>query len=108
MAAVTRLDTGFLVCTDDAILGRKCLTLSAALVQIEHPGGLALKIRVARKDPTAVRPRADRILCEPAPQGRLPDAGHESASDHLAANLRQAPARERAPQTDTAIRKPAL
>ena len=95
MTAATSLDAGLLIGTHDAVARGKRCPLPAALVQIEHAGGFALEVRVTRKDPAAMRPGTDRILGEPAPQCRLPDGGHEPALDNLAADLRQAPARER-------------
>ena len=88
------LDTGLLVRADHTISRGKCRAMPAPLVQIEHAGGFALKVRIAREDPTAVRPGTDRILGEPAPQRRLTDTGHKPALDHLAADLRHAPARQ--------------
>ena len=95
LTAATRLDAGFLVGANHSVARGKRRTLPTALVEIEYPGGLALKVRVARKDPTTVRPRTDRILSEPAPQGRFADGGDQPTLDDLAADLWQAPARQR-------------
>ena len=93
--AATSLDAGLLVGGEDAIGRTQGLAFPLTLVQIEHAAGLVLKGRIAWEDPSAMRPRTDCILTQPAPQRRLPDRGDEAPLDDLAADLRYAPARER-------------
>ncbi|MGH7383501.1 MAG: hypothetical protein ACREKR_14990 [Candidatus Methylomirabilales bacterium] len=40
------------------------LALEAALAEVQDYGGLGREVRVTRKDPRAVEPRADRVLAE--------------------------------------------
>jgi hypothetical protein len=43
------------------------------LVKLQHPAGLLLEVRGARKDPTAVGRRAEGVFTQPTPKGGLAD-----------------------------------
>ena len=59
------LHTGFLIGRDHEFVSAERFRVPDALVEIQYPSGLDGK-RIARKDPTAVAPRA-RIRMEPTP-----------------------------------------
>ena len=48
-----------------------------------------------RKNPAAVLPGSDGVLVQPAPDGRIADAGHQSGLHGVAGDLRHAPPRQR-------------
>ena len=52
----------------------------SSLIKIEHPLGLYLKISIAMENPTAVLPRPDGVLIQPALEGSSADAGHQLAA----------------------------
>jgi hypothetical protein len=47
-------------------------------------------------------------LVQPAPDGRIADAGHQSGLDGMAGDLGHAPARQGAPAVDWATHRPGL
>src|SRR5262249_57528632 len=49
---------------------------------------------IAGEEPAPVAPRAERILAEPPPEGGAADLRDEALCHHLAAQLRQRPARQ--------------
>lgn len=87
-----RLDRGLLVSADDEVAGLEPPPLEAALVEVQAAAGLAGEVGVAGKDPRAVAPGADRVLREPAPDGRARDLGDDPALDRLARELSARPA----------------
>ncbi len=95
MDPAARLDAGLLVRGEDAVRWAQGLSFPFPVIQVQHSEGLALEGRIARENPGAMRPRADCILGEPAPQGGLSDRGDQAALDDLAADLRHTPARQR-------------
>jgi hypothetical protein len=52
----------------------------SSLIKIEHPLGLYLKILIAVENPTAVLPRPDGVLIQPALEGSSADAGYQPAA----------------------------
>jgi hypothetical protein len=62
-----------------AIYIKKALYVKS-LIQIEHPLDLDLEISIAMKNPTAVLPRPDGVLIQPALEGSSADAGHQPAA----------------------------
>jgi site-specific DNA recombinase len=84
-----------LVGAHDEIAGLKQLSFPAALVEIEDPAGLLGELGVAREDPRAVVPRADRVLCQPPPDRDRRDCRDDPALDRLPGQLSARPARER-------------
>src|SRR5215216_3412281 len=65
MQAKAGLDARFFVSRNDAVLFFQGLALPKSLVEVQNSFRFALKIRVARKDPTAMPPGANRIFIEP-------------------------------------------
>jgi len=68
--AATGLDAGLLVGRDHKFILLQPLTLPLALIEVQNLSGFAREIRIAGKDPTAVLPRTNRLLMEPAPERR--------------------------------------
>lgn len=95
MNASPSLDAGFLVGGYDEIFVRQRLSFPSSRVKVQHAPRLFLKIRIARKYPTAVIPRADRVLRQPSPDGRLADGGDKAASYRLFADFRKTEPRKR-------------
>ena len=56
----TRLDAGLLVGGDDELVLAQRLALPVARIQVQDASGLGLEVGIAREDPAAVLPRADR------------------------------------------------
>lgn len=71
MTALDGLDTGLFVGGENTICGLQWLALPEALIEVEDATGLDLEIGIARKDPAAMGPGANRVLCQPSPQGGL-------------------------------------
>jgi hypothetical protein len=61
------LDAHLLVGRKDELVCLERFAIPLASVQIQHASGLGGEVRVAREHPTAVIPRPDRILVQPAP-----------------------------------------
>ena len=78
MDAQPRLDAGLLIGRDDELVLAQCLPLPAPLVQVQDAPGLGLEVRVARKDPAAVLPGANRVLVQPTPDRAVTDARHQA------------------------------
>src|SRR5712691_3632749 len=76
MAADTGLDAGFLVGTEDVVLGTKELALPFAGIQVQNRAGLLGKVGITRKDPVRVPPRFDGIGIQHPP--------HRAATDGCA------------------------
>ena len=89
------LHTGFLIGRDHEFVIAERFRVPDALVEIQYPSGLDGKIRIARKDPTAVAPRADRIRMEPTPDRAIADPGDESGLPDLHSKVGHAPTRQR-------------
>jgi hypothetical protein len=70
VAARQRLQLGLLVGADDVLARVQPPTLKAPGVEVEHPTGLRLEVRVAREDPRALLPRLQRPVMQPAPDRR--------------------------------------
>ncbi len=64
-------------------------------IQIEDTPSLGCEIWVAREEPTAMSPRAERVGAEPAPQGRSANLSYQPLCDHFAPNLGKRKSRER-------------
>jgi hypothetical protein len=94
MYADARLDAGFLVRRQDKVTAAQRRTFPAALVKVKHATGLHGEIGIAREDPAAVSPRAQRFAAEPAPQGGVTDLRHDTFAHDLTLNVGQRPARQ--------------
>lgn len=60
VAAAPRLDAGFLASRDHKFVVTKRFSVPDAFIKIQDTSGLDSKLRIARKDPTAVLPRPGR------------------------------------------------
>jgi hypothetical protein len=63
MATGEDLDGGHLVGGDDVLVATQLPTLEDPGVEVQHAPGLGLEVGVAGKDPAAVRPGPDGVLC---------------------------------------------
>jgi len=75
MDAAAGLNAGLFVGGDHELIGFQRLVTPATGIQIEDTAGLGGKLRVARKDPTAVIPGPNGILVKPAPDCAVGDGG---------------------------------
>src|ERR1035441_3697713 len=75
------LDARLLVGAHDVLVGSQRLALETAAIEVEDEPGLALEVRVTRKDPRPVRPGLEGVLGEPAPYGRRADRFHDVPGD---------------------------
>ena len=91
MAARSSLNAGLFIGRQDK-LG---LSLPEALVKVKQAPCFESKVGIARKDPTAVLPRANGIFVEPTPDGALTDAGHQTGATHVMGDIGYAQSRER-------------
>lgn len=73
-----RLDASLPVDGDDELVLAQPLPLPAALVQVQDAPGLGLEVRIAREDPAAMLPRADRVLVQPTPYRAVTDTRHQA------------------------------
>src|SRR2546426_6927289 len=85
------LDAGLFVGGEHKVICGQRLVLPYPRVEIQHPSGLAGKVRIARKNPAAVLPRTNGILVQPAPNRAATDAGDQACSAGVAGPLRRAP-----------------
>src|SRR5581483_10280847 len=95
VTARPRLNTRLLVGREDVFIIPQAPALPVALVQIKDHPGLRGELRIAREDPAAMPPRANRIGRQPAPDGRPADLRHQSLPDGFARNLTARESRER-------------
>jgi len=93
MDAQAGLDTGLLVGRDDEFVVAQRLSLPAAIVQVQDPPGLGLEVRIARKDPAPVLPRANRVLVQPTPYRTVADAGHKARALRVSRHVGDAESR---------------
>ena len=68
MFAAAGLNAGLLIGGDDELILLEGTALPLARIQVQHATGLGSEIWIARKYPTAVIPRPNRIFMEPSPQ----------------------------------------
>jgi hypothetical protein len=69
-------------------------TRSPPSSKVQETAGFSGEVRIARKNPAAVLPRPDGVLVQPAPDGRIADAGYQSGGNSMAGDLGHAPARQ--------------
>jgi hypothetical protein len=67
LQSTARLNAGLLVGAEHVLVGPQRLALPAAGVQVQHRAGQLEEVRVARKDPALMAPRAQRVVHQPAP-----------------------------------------
>jgi hypothetical protein len=95
MTAPQRLQLGLLVGADHILVIAQLTASPVPVVQVEHPGGLVLKVRVAGKDPGPVLPRLHRVRSQPAAHRRGRDHLDQSTSRDLGRQVRAGPPRQR-------------
>jgi len=94
MDASPSLDAGLFVGREHKFIPAQRLILPEPLIKVQETTGFGGKVRIARKNPAAVLPRPDGVLVQPAPDGRIADAGHQSGLNGLAGDLGHTPARQ--------------
>jgi len=95
MLRLTRLDTGFFISRDNKLVGTQGRCGSRTGIQIQYGPSFFGETRIARKQPTAVTPRLNRVLTQPTPQSSFTDASDDSLIDHLSANVGKGQPRQR-------------
>ena len=85
---------GFLIGRNHIIIGSQWLASPTAMVKIEHAPRLLCKGRIARENPTAVRPRLDGVRVQPPPHSRIAYRGHDAPLHGLACYIAAAQTRE--------------
>jgi len=95
MLAASGLNAGFFIGAQNKVFFGKGLSIPEAMIQVQDAARLGCKLRVSRKDPRAVPPRADGVLVQPAPDGAVADGGHQAAILGIATQIRHAPTRQR-------------
>src|SRR5215472_520139 len=95
MTSASRLNAGLLIGGDHVVVRRQRLAFPDAFVEIQNPPRLGGKVGVAREDPAAVRPWADRIGIQPAPDRAAADRRHEPGALGFACQVVHAPPRKR-------------
>src|SRR6516162_4070057 len=95
MFADASLDTGLLVGADHELISFEPLTPPVPGVEIQHAAGLAHELGIAGKDPTAVLPRTDRVVMEPAPHRLVADGVDDARALGFAHDVGGAQARQR-------------
>src|SRR5713226_2754008 len=81
------LNAGLFICGDNEVIRAQGSALPNALIEIEKQTGLGRKMRIARKNPTAMLPGTKGIAAEPAPQRGAADLRDQALSDHLLADF---------------------
>ena len=97
-----RLNTRLFVCGNDIVIAAQGSALPNAFVKIEDGTGFIGKVRIARKDPASMLPRAKGIAAEPAPQRGTADLGDQTLRNHVLTDLLD---RETGQRTSEAVRK---
>src|ERR1700739_1076838 len=95
MRAVPGLNAGLLVGAQNEVARPQRLDLPATGIEIEDRSGLAREPRIAREYPTAMAPRAQRILTEPTPERGATNSIDDAASQRPGAQLGDRPAGQR-------------
>lgn len=81
------LNAGLFIRGDNEVIGAQGSALPNALIEIENQAGLGRKMRIARKNPTAMLPGTKGIAAEPAPQRGAADLRDQALRDHLLADF---------------------
>lgn len=93
--AVTGLNAGFFIGTNDEIIWSQGCAFPHTLVQVEDATGLGGEQRITRKNPAPVRPWPDGVGREPPPHGVSADGGCDAPFDSLSSDVGAAQPRER-------------
>ena len=83
------LDAGFFVGRHHAVVIAEGASLPDACIEIQDGAGLLGKLRISGENPTSVKPRPNRILRQPSPDGSLSDRSDQSLTHDLTLYLRQ-------------------
>lgn len=94
MDASAGLDAGLFIGGKHKFIRLQGLALPGPRIEVQQSSGFGGEVRIAREDPTAVKPRSDGILMEPAPKRRLTDLGDQAGLADLLGQFGEAPARE--------------
>lgn len=94
MLAAAGLNAGLLVRGDHKLVGFQGSIVPLAGIEVENPSGLGGEIRIAREDPTAVIPRANGVLVQPAPDGASGDGGDNAGLANMPRDIGRTPVRE--------------
>ena len=97
MDAASRLNAGLFVGGDHELVRLQGLATPGTGIQVEEATGLGGELRVARKDPTTVRPGSNGILMKPAPDRAAGNGGDQTGLTDLPSNVRRIPMRQRKP-----------
>lgn len=95
MLAEPCLDARFLVGAQHELAGPQRLSVPPPGIQVEDPSPFLRKGGIARENPTPVLPRPDRVLAQPAPDGRAADCRHDARPLGLTRNVGAAQPGER-------------
>ena len=95
MDASAGLNAGLLIGRDHELILLQGLALPDPLVEVQQASGFERELRVARKNPTPMKPGADGVFMEPAPERAVTDFGHQAGLADLLVQLRETPARQR-------------
>lgn len=77
------LNAGLFVGRHHAIGIAEGASLPDAFIEIQDGAGLLGKLRISGEDPTSVKPRSNRILRQPSPDGGLSDGSDQSPTHDL-------------------------
>ena len=72
------LNAGLLVRGDDELVVAQRFALPAARVQVQYSSRFGLEAWIAREDPAAMLPWADRVFMQPSPDRAVADARHQA------------------------------
>ncbi len=87
MTAEAGLDARFFVRRNDKVIGGQRAALVLTGVEIEDAPRLDRKLGIAREDPGAVLPRANRVFVQPPPDGLVADPGDNARPLRLAHDI---------------------
>jgi hypothetical protein len=99
MPALSRLYAGFSVGRYDEFRESQFPAVPNSLIQVQHSACFFSKLRVTRKDPTAMPPWLECVSTQPPPQCCATDFGSDALRDHLAPNISRRKSRQRQAQT---------
>ena len=84
MQAMPGLNAGLLIGRDDKFICLEWLPLPLTLVEVQHPASFGGEIRVARENPAAMLPGANRVFMQPPPQGGSAQLCHQATLANMA------------------------
>ncbi len=87
MAAVSGLDTGFLISRQDEVSFTQRLPFPNALIEVKNRRGPVHKSRITGKDPASIIPGTNGIRVQPAPQSAPADLSDNPSGKNLSVNV---------------------